>query len=74
MAIEQGGIFIVPHLFWHGTSVFEVSSKGSPRLVALYDKQELMRTFSNPGPRETCLKVEHFKKKKKTLNTVFVSL
>jgi hypothetical protein len=21
-AFEQGGIFIVPHLLWHGTSVF----------------------------------------------------
>jgi hypothetical protein len=26
-AFEQGGIFIVPHLLWHGTSVFRVSSK-----------------------------------------------
>jgi hypothetical protein len=25
-AFEQGGIFIVPHLLWHGTSVFPVSS------------------------------------------------
>ena len=34
-AFEQGGIFIVPHLLWHGTSVFPVSSEGpsiqSPR-------------------------------------------
>jgi hypothetical protein len=29
-AFEQGGIFNVPHLLWHGTSVFPVSSKGSP--------------------------------------------
>jgi hypothetical protein len=27
-AFEQGGILIVPHLLWHGTSVFPVSSKG----------------------------------------------
>jgi hypothetical protein len=27
-AFEQGGIFIVPHLLWHGTSVFPVSSEG----------------------------------------------
>jgi hypothetical protein len=26
-AFEQGGIFIVPHLLWHGTSVFPVSSE-----------------------------------------------
>jgi hypothetical protein len=26
-AIEQGGIFIVPHLLWHGTLVFPVSSE-----------------------------------------------
>jgi hypothetical protein len=29
-AFEQGGIFIVPHLLWHGTSVFPVSSEGPP--------------------------------------------
>jgi hypothetical protein len=28
MAFEQGGIFIVPHLLWHGASVFLVSSEG----------------------------------------------
>jgi hypothetical protein len=26
-AFEQGGIFIVPHLLWHGASVFQVSSE-----------------------------------------------
>jgi hypothetical protein len=36
-AFEQGGIFIVPHLLWHGTSVFPVSSEGPPHLVAFYD-------------------------------------
>jgi hypothetical protein len=35
-AFEQGGIFIVPHLLWHGTSVFPVSSEGPPHLVAFY--------------------------------------
>jgi hypothetical protein len=29
-AFEQGGIFIVPHLLWHGASVFPVSSEGPP--------------------------------------------
>jgi hypothetical protein len=33
----EGGIFIVPHLLWHGTSVFPVSSKRPPHLVASYD-------------------------------------
>ena len=28
-AFEQGGIFIMPCLLWHGTSVFPVSSEGS---------------------------------------------
>jgi hypothetical protein len=36
-AFEQGGIFIVPHLLWHGTSFFPVSSEGPPHLVASYD-------------------------------------
>jgi hypothetical protein len=27
----------VPHLLWHGTSVFPVSSEGQPHLVASYD-------------------------------------
>jgi hypothetical protein len=36
-AFEQGGIFIVPHLLWHGASVFPVSSEGPPHLVASYD-------------------------------------
>jgi hypothetical protein len=36
-AFEQGGIFIVPHLLWHGTSVFPVSSEGPPHLVDSYD-------------------------------------
>jgi hypothetical protein len=29
-AFEQGGIFIVPHLLRHGTSVFPISSEGPP--------------------------------------------
>jgi uncharacterized membrane protein YgcG len=36
-AIEQWGIFIVPHLLWRGTSVFPVSSEGPPHLFASYD-------------------------------------
>jgi hypothetical protein len=29
-AFWQGGIFIVPHLLWHGTSIFPVLSEGPP--------------------------------------------
>jgi hypothetical protein len=36
-AFEQGGIFIVPHLLWHGASVFPVSSEGPPHSAASYD-------------------------------------
>jgi hypothetical protein len=36
-AFVQGGIFIVPHLMWHGASVIPVSSKGQPHLVPSYD-------------------------------------
>ena len=38
-AFECGEIFIVSHLLWHGTLVFEVSSKRPLHLVALYDCQ-----------------------------------
>jgi hypothetical protein len=36
---EEGGIFIVPHLLWHGASVYPVSSEGPPHSVASYDTQ-----------------------------------
>jgi hypothetical protein len=36
-AFEQGGIFIVPHLLCHGSSVFPVSSEGPPHSVASYE-------------------------------------
>jgi hypothetical protein len=39
-AFEQGGIFLVPHLLWHGASVFPVSSEGPPQSVASYDTHE----------------------------------
>jgi hypothetical protein len=35
-AFEQGRIFIVPHLLWHETSIFPVSSEGLPHSVASY--------------------------------------
>jgi hypothetical protein len=28
-AFKQGGVFIVPHLLWQGTSAFPVSSEGT---------------------------------------------
>ena len=33
-AFEQRGMFIVPYLLWHGTSVYAVSFKGPPCSVA----------------------------------------
>jgi hypothetical protein len=36
-AFEQGGIFIVPHLLWHVTSVFPVSFETPPHSIASYD-------------------------------------
>jgi hypothetical protein len=37
--ICAGGCFITPHLLWHGTSVFLVSSEGLSHLSAFYDPQ-----------------------------------
>jgi hypothetical protein len=34
-AFEQGGIFIVPYLLWHGASVFPVSPEGPPPFSCL---------------------------------------
>jgi hypothetical protein len=49
-AYEQGGIFIVPFLLWHGTSVFLVSSEGPPHLVASYDTHGDAEGYSNRSP------------------------
>jgi hypothetical protein len=44
----------MPHLLWHGTSVFPVSSEGPPHLVAFYDTrgdvEGMWRIYSNPDP------------------------
>jgi hypothetical protein len=48
-ALEQGGIFIVPHLLWHGASVLPVSSEGSPHLVASYDTRGDVEDLFLPG-------------------------
>jgi hypothetical protein len=36
-AFKQGGIFILPHLLWHGVSVFPVSFEEPPHSVASYN-------------------------------------
>jgi hypothetical protein len=48
-AFEQGRIFIVPHLLWHGASVFPVSSEGPPHSVASYDTQRDVKDLFWPG-------------------------
>jgi hypothetical protein len=48
-AFEQGGIFILPHLLWHGASVFPVSSEAPPHLVAFYDTQGDVENLFSPG-------------------------
>jgi hypothetical protein len=45
---EQGRIFVVPHLLWHGTSVFPVSSEGPPLVQSpLTTHKGLWRTYSS---------------------------
>jgi hypothetical protein len=48
-AFEQVGIFIVPHLQWHGGSAFPVSSEGPPHLVAFFDTQGDVENLFYPG-------------------------
>ena len=48
-AFEQGGIFIVPHLLWHGDSVFLVSSEGPPHSIAFYNTQGDVEDLFWPG-------------------------
>ena len=60
MASRQGGIFIVPHLLWHGASVFAAISGGPPSpnyLVAFYDKHGVLGTYSAPDPPGIALDV-----------------
>jgi hypothetical protein len=50
-ALEKGGTFIGPHLLWHGTSVFAVSSDGPLHSVASYWTHERMwMIYSNLDP------------------------
>ena len=55
-AFKQGGIFIMPNLLGHGTSVYTVSAEGPSRLHALYDKSGVLRYYSNPGQDRTTYK------------------
>jgi hypothetical protein len=48
-AFEQGGISIVPHLPWHGASIFPVSSEGPPHLIASYDSHGDEEDLFLPG-------------------------
>jgi hypothetical protein len=48
-AFEQGGIFIVPQLLWHGASVLPVSSEGPPHSVASYDTHGDVKDLFQPG-------------------------
>jgi hypothetical protein len=48
-AFEQGGIFIVWHLLWHGALVFPVSSEGPPLSVASFDTQGDVEDLFLPG-------------------------
>lgn len=52
MTFELRGIFIVSHLLWYGASILAVLSKGPPppNLAVSYDKQGLLRAYSNPDP------------------------
>jgi hypothetical protein len=51
---QHGGIFIMPHLPWHGASVFPVSSEGPPHSVTSYDT-EGMWIYSDSDPHGTIL-------------------
>ena len=46
---EQRGIFIVPRLLWHGTSVFAVSPVNPLHCSHSRDKHETLRTCFNPN-------------------------
>jgi hypothetical protein len=49
-----GRVFIVPHLLWHGTSIFPVSSEGPPHSVASYDTWGEVEDLFLPGSSRDC--------------------
>jgi hypothetical protein len=51
-AFEQLGIFIVPHLLWHGRSNLGFSCLIRPIQSLLSTCMEMRRTYSNPDPQE----------------------
>jgi hypothetical protein len=67
--VSEGGIFIVPHLLWHGTSIFPVSSEGLPHLVASYDTQgdveEFLYEMVSKNTPENCYMHMSYSKKSK---------
>ena len=48
---DQGGIFIVPHMYSNGASSFMLSFEGLPLLDALYIKQGVLRIYCNLDPK-----------------------
>ena len=48
---DQGGIFIVPHMYSNGASAFMLSFEGLPLLDALYIKQGVLRIYCNVDPK-----------------------
>jgi hypothetical protein len=46
-----GGIFIVPHLLWHGASVFRISPKDRPTWWPFATRNEIRSTYFNPNPQ-----------------------
>jgi hypothetical protein len=46
-AFKQGGIFIVPHLLWHGAQFFRSYPKDRPIQSPLMTHKEMWRTYSH---------------------------
>jgi hypothetical protein len=57
-AFQQRGIFIIPHLLWHGTLVFPVSSEGLPIQSPVLTHKGEWRIYSNPDPHESMQKMK----------------
>jgi hypothetical protein len=57
-AFDQGVIFIVPHLLWHGALVFLVSSEGPPIQSPLMTCMGMQRTYSKPDLHRDLEKID----------------